>query len=95
MVIRPHDTPVSRRQQKGSAHCAICAQSRRPVGLPRQESDGWAVYRWNQPASFVSGLATKRDAFRLLWALKHRWQSCYITFRNGRTVKLSLTEMES
>jgi len=95
MIIRPavHSVPLDAKGRP--AHCPICAKSRRPVGLPRQESSGWSVYRWSHSDPYVSGLATKRMAYRVLWALKHRWSSCTVTFANGRTVKLPLTDTES
>lgn len=80
-------------KRSGARHsCAICQISRRPVGKSVQEPGGWAVYRWSQPDSFLSGLATRGEAMKVLWALKHRWSSITVRFLKGHEQRIDLTE---
>lgn len=70
--------------------CSICFISRRPVGRPVEEGHGWSVYRWYRIDPVASGLRTKGEAMKLLWALKHQWSSVRVVFWNGRVSKLDL-----
>jgi hypothetical protein len=68
---------------KSCPHCSRPGVGRRAVGRVYQLPDGFAVRRWSEPESnpVVSGLASKRDGFLVLWALKHQWASVVVTSR--------------
>lgn len=70
--------------------CSICAKSRRPVGKAKNEPGGWAVYRWSQPDPLLSGLATRGEAMKVLWALKHHWSSITVKFLRGHESRIDL-----
>jgi hypothetical protein len=73
-----------------AASCFYCRRTRRPVGKAVQLRDGWAVQRFFDRDPYVSGLATKGEVFKVLFALKHKWRSVTVNFMSGRTRSIEL-----
>lgn len=74
----------------------ICPKCKRPgvhrlQGFVRPDtSGGFEVVRFGHDESFYGRLASKREAFKLLWALTHGWSHVTVAFVSGvsRTINL-------
>ncbi len=65
---------------------------KRPVGQVIPTQHGFGVRRWNDAEPLVANLASKKEAFKFLYALSNGWSSITVTFWNGSTTRINLQQ---
>jgi hypothetical protein len=74
--------------------CRICHKpgAHPPLGRVVPAGRGWGIQRWWDEHPLVESLASKGEAYKLLYALRHGWSAVTVTFVTGATLTMHLQE---